>query len=71
MQCNATHHITSHPHHLTSPDGLVVGREGLWLDNELWHGRSAKCTTFQNEPLHAYGATFDSVVVEVYGLADI
>ena len=56
-------------HH--SPTLLPSSSEGLWLDNELWHGRSTKCATFNNEPLHAGGPSFECVVVEVYGLADV
>jgi hypothetical protein len=40
---------------------------GLWLDNELWNGRSQKCTTFNNEPLTQEDEEeFECVQVELY-----
>jgi len=50
--------------------GAGGGHYGLWLDADLNHGRSQKCTTFDNEPL-AGGQKEDFVVqyVEAFGFS--
>jgi len=57
---------------LASQQDIQVGGgdgAGLWLDDELHHGRTQRCTTFANEPLTADGReNFLCVSVEVYSL---
>jgi hypothetical protein len=50
--------------------GAGGGHYGIWLDADLNHGRSQKCTTFDNEPL-AGGLEEDFVVqyVEAFGFS--
>ena len=50
------------------------GRSGLWLDDTLIDGSSARCLTFDNEPLCSAGprrgeaVTFECVGLEVWGI---
>ena len=50
------------------------GRYGLWLDESLIDGSSARCLTFDNEPLCSPGprkgdaVTFECVGLEVWGI---
>lgn len=40
---------------------------GLSLDNELWHGKSQRCSAFNNEPLtEEEEGEFECVHVEIY-----
>jgi len=42
---------------------------GLWLDQELYNGRTEKCSTFQNEPLTKEGnSEFLCKSFELFGL---
>lgn len=42
---------------------------GLWLDNELLHGRTTSCSAFKNLPLTSNSEDqFQSAIVEVYSL---
>jgi len=52
---------------LISKDSFQIGGGegiGLYLDSELWHGKTSRCTTFCNEPLTS--TTFESVALELY-----
>ncbi len=41
---------------------------GLYLDDELFHGRTERCSSFQNEPLTSDGREeFACSAVEIYG----
>ncbi|KAM5534141.1 hypothetical protein V8D89_012161 [Ganoderma adspersum] len=63
---------------LCEPDyisfGGGEGRYGLWLDESLIDGSSARCLTFDNEPLCSAGprkgdtVTFECVGLEVWGI---
>lgn len=53
--------MNASPNHITVGAG---GGTGLWLDQELSHGRSERCDTFQNEPLVA-SVDFECALVEV------
>ena len=46
------------------------GRYGLWLDDSLDVGHSARCDTFGNEPLSDEGDKFGVLGVEVWVLGD-
>jgi hypothetical protein len=41
-------------------------RYGLWLDDGFNRGQSAKCGTFENDPLSDEGEKFDIVGVELW-----
>ncbi len=41
------------------------GHFGLWIDEELLHGHSARCDTFDNEPLSTV-SEFQIVEMEVW-----
>ncbi|RPD72704.1 TLD-domain-containing protein, partial [Lentinus tigrinus ALCF2SS1-7] len=63
---------------LCEPDYISFGggdgHYGLWLDDTLMDGSSARCPTFDNEPLCSAGprkgetVTFECVGVEVWGI---
>ncbi|EJF58892.1 TLD-domain-containing protein [Dichomitus squalens LYAD-421 SS1] len=63
---------------LCEPDYISFGggdgRSGLWLDDTLIDGSSARCLTFDNEPLCSAGprrgeaVTFECVGLEVWGI---
>jgi hypothetical protein len=36
---------------LATSDHIIVGGGAIWLDAELWKGRTAKSTTFDSPPL--------------------
>lgn len=49
---------------------LIMYRNGvgLWLDEELFHGRTEPCQAFNNQPLTSNGSeTFALACMEVYG----
>jgi len=55
---------------LAKPDHIIVGGGAIWLDAELWKGRTAKSTTFESPPLDGRSSDishFQCVMVEVYG----
>jgi hypothetical protein len=41
----------------------------LWLDKELWQGKSDRCETFDNEPLNGPDTHFECVALELLGFA--
>lgn len=43
------------------------GKSGLWLDNNLNHGRSQRCETFDNDLLSGEGEEFRVQLIEVFG----
>jgi hypothetical protein len=53
---------TTVTHKLISSHGCAI-----WLDSELLHGRTERCDTFQNEPLHGERDTsFECAAIEIY-----
>eukprot|EP01100_Stratorugosa_tubuloviscum_P013565 TRINITY_DN6878_c0_g1_i2.p1 TRINITY_DN6878_c0_g1~~TRINITY_DN6878_c0_g1_i2.p1 ORF type:complete len:595 (-),score=245.76 TRINITY_DN6878_c0_g1_i2:94-1878(-) len=49
----------------------IGGGQGtaIWLDDELLHGKTTWCQTFNNEPLQS-NSDFECVTIEVFGLTD-
>ena len=45
--------------------GIDDGKFSIYLDENLFHGRSQECRTFDNEPLTP-GGDFRAAVVEVW-----
>ena len=62
---------------IDQPLSLSDGHYGLYLDETLYEGSSARCPTFNNDPLSGPGpdggggstATFECVGLEVWGVA--
>ncbi|TPX31478.1 hypothetical protein SmJEL517_g05182 [Synchytrium microbalum] len=46
--------------------GASNGENGIWFDAELYHGHSARCETFDNEPLSST-LEFEIVELEIWG----
>ena len=57
---------------LAAKDRLAIGGNAIWLDDELWHGRSEPGDTFANETLLGDdGRTdFECVSLEVYSFVE-
>lgn len=49
-------------------EGLCSGTFALWLDQQLYHGSSSACETFDNEPL-ASQEDFLVMGLELWGFA--
>jgi len=51
-------------------DFLVIGGGGegvaIFLDSELWWGRSKQCSTFNNEPLNGESGSFECMILEAF-----
>jgi len=54
----------------SEPNFMVIGAGGdgvaIFLDTELWWGRSKSCTTFNNEPLNGENGSFECMSLEAY-----
>jgi len=54
----------------TDSDFVFSSACGLWLDADIYHGRTQHCDTFNNDPLTGDDEDFIVKAIEVWGLND-